>query len=417
MLRILLLAIVLLASAAVAPIPASAATRIEVLSTTRFQLRHDLDGVRRAPLYEDLFASTRVGLPNRADFNGVALMKLGTTFGSVGGDFDLYLLNGTVHWRRLSLGVTAGRQMLQTPGGLRIVDGISLTGRPHAKVRLTAAAGWIRDTEWNDLDGGALLLQGGGSLHLLPGANAGLELALRAGPTTTPRLDGRVHADALLPLPLTPRPWLIGSMRLDVGQLRRLRGGVSFHPIGPVSFEVLGRIDNAADHDGTMAERILANMTDSAVGGGGGGARLRSPGGVVVAANYLLTGYRVSEATEALGHSVDASVRWRHETVTLSADYMLRSSFGGSFHALGGGLSWVPHRVLGLRLAAQVVPYQKLRKPWQVAGWVLGEAAVRPARQLEIAIGGEYRTGALMQHDVRLNARLVVHLVVWRKPA
>jgi hypothetical protein len=396
--------------------PALAATRFEVLSTTRFQLRHDLDGARRAPLYEDLFASMRVGLKNRRDFNAVAMMKVGTTLGMTGGDLDLYLLNGTMHWRRLRLGLTFGRQMLSTPAGLRIVDGVSGNGRPHTKVRLNAAIGWLRDTEWDDLSGGALLVQGGGSVHFIPGANAGLDVAFRAGPTTSPRVDGRLHADALLKLPLTPRPWLMASMRFDTGQVRRVRGGVSFHPIGPLRFEVLGRLDNAADHDGTMAERILADMTSSVVGGGGVGARIRAPGGVLLSGNYLLTGYRVSEAKQTAGHSVDASARWGKEVFTLSVDYMLRSSYGGTFHAIGATLNYVPHRVVGLRFATQVVPYQKLSKPWKVAGWALGEAAIRPARQIEVALGGEYRTSALFQHDIRLNARLVVHLLFWQKP-
>ncbi len=412
--RGLLLVAILVFSAAA---PASAATRFEVLSTTRFQLRQDLDGARRAPLYEDVFASMRVGLPNRADFNAVALMKLGTTIGSTGGDLDLYLLNGTVHWRRLKLGVTVGRQMLSTPAGLRIVDGVSMTGRPVSKLAVTAGVGWLRDTEWDDLNGGSLLVQGGASVHAIPGANAGIELAFRAGPDTTPRADGRLHADALLPLPLTPRPWVTASMRLDTGEVRRVRGGVTFQPIGPLRFEVLGRLDNAADHDGTMAERILADMTHSVVGGGGVGARVRSPDGVTLSANYLVTGYRVSEAKQTVGHSVDASVRWGHEVLTVNADYMLRTSYGGTFHAIGAGLGWVPHRVIGLRLATQVVPYQKLAKPWRLAGWVLGEAAIHPTAEVEIAVGGEYRTSALFQNDFRVNARLVLHLLVWRKPA
>ena len=397
--------------------PALAGTRLEVLSTTRFQLRQDLDGARRAPLYEDLFASMRVGLPNRADFNAVAMMKLGTTIGSTGGDLDLYLLNGTVHWRRLKLGVTVGRQMLSTPAGLRIVDGVSANGRPHSRVRVSGGVGWLRDTEWNDLGGGALLVQGGASLHAIPGANAGLDVAFRAGPTTTPRVDGRLHADALLKLPLTPRPWITASMRFDTGQLRRIRGGVTFLPIGPLRFELLGRLDNAADHDGTMAERILADMTASVVGGGGAGARLRAGHNVIVSANYLLTGYRVSEAKATAGHSVDARVTWSREVFSVSADYMMRTSYGGSFHAIGARVDWVPHRIVGLRLAAQAVPYQKLNKPWRTAGWFRGEAAVRPVPEIEVAVGGEYRSSALMQHDFRLNARFVVHLLLFRKPA
>ena len=410
-----LLATILLTVLAVKP--ASAATRFEVLSTTRFQLRQDLDRAHKAPLYEDLFASMRVGMPNRTDFNALALMKVGTTIGSTGGDLDLYLLNGTIHWRQLRLGITGGRQIVSTPAGMRIMDGVFLTGRPHAKVRLSATIGWLRDTERDDLAGGALLVQGGGSVHFIPGANAGLDLAMRAGAETTLRVDARVHADALLPLPLTPRPWVIASMRLDTGQLRRLRGGVLFQPIGPLRFELLGRLDAAADRDGTMAERILADMTDSVVGGGGAGARLRSPDGVVLSANYLVTGYRVSPQLQTIGHSVDARLGWNSEVISVSADYMFRSSYGGTFHAVGARLSWVPHGILGLRFAGQVVPYRKLSKPWLLAGWVLGEAAIRPTREIEIAVGGEYRTGALMQHDLRVNARFVLHFVLWRKPA
>lgn len=411
--RILVLALL----AGLLAAPASAATRFELRSTTRFQLRQDLDQVHRAPLYEDIFASLRVGGPNRTDFSAVAMMKLGTTIGSTGGDLDLYLLNGTVHWRRKRLGLTFGRQLLQTPAGLRIVDGVHLTGRPHSRVRLSGSVGWLRDTEFDDFSGGALLLEGGGSLHLLPGANTGADLSLRAGPDTTPRLDLRAYADALLPLPLTPRPWIMASARLDRGELRRLRGGVTFQPIGPLRFEVLGRLDNAADRDGTMAERILADMTDSPIGGGGVGARIRSPQGVVVAANYLLTGYRVSTQRQTVGHSADASVGFGKHGRSITVDYMLRSSYGGSFHAIGTRMSWSPHHTIGLRLAAQAVPYQKLSKAWRLAGWALGEVAIRPVEQLEIAVGGDYRSGALMQHDFRLNARVDLHFLVWRKPA
>ena len=84
---------------------------------------------------------------------------------------------------------------------------------------------------------------------------------------------------------------------------------------------------------------------------------------------------------------------------------------------MGGRLGWVPHRVIGLRLVGQVVPYRKLSRPWRLAGWLLGEAAIRPARQIEIAGGAEYRSSALLQHDLRVNARLVVHVVAWRKGA
>lgn len=409
--------LVLAALAGLLAAPASAGTRFEVLSTTRLQLRQDLDQVHRAPLHEDIFASLRVGLPKHADFSAIAMMKLGTTLGATGGDLDLYLLNGTVHWRRHRAGLTFGRQILQTPSGLRIVDGVSASGRAHTKVRLSGAVGWLRDTEYDDLGGGTLLLQGGGSLHVLAGANAGADLAFRVGPDTSPRLDLRAHADALLPLPLTPRPWLIASARLDTGELRRLRGGVTFQPIGPLRFEVLGRLDNAVDRDGTMAERILADMADSPVGAGGLGIRLRSPHAVTVSANYLLSGYRVSTEKETAGHSVDAHLGWGHQGRSVSVDYMFRTSYGGTFHAIGAHLNWSPHHVIGLRLSGQVAPYQKLSKPWRLAGWALAEAALRPVEQLEIAVGGEYRTSALMQHDLRLNARLVVHFVLWRKPA
>jgi hypothetical protein len=397
--------------------PASAATRLELLSTTRFQLRQDFDGAVRAPLYEDVMASVRVGLPNRADFSGLAMMKLGTTLGATGGDVDLYLLKGTVHWRRLRLELTGGRMLLLTPAGLRVVDGVHLEGRPIKTLRLTADVGWLRDTERDDLNGGALVLQGGLSVHAVPGANAGAEISMRVGPETTPRLDARVTADALIKAPLTPRPWITASFRVDTGEVRRVHGGVQFHPIGPVGFELLGRLDNVVDRDGTMAELLLAAMTDSPVGGGGVGLRVRSPVGAVVSANYLLTGYRVSEALTTVGHSVDARVAWGKETASLYVDCMMRWSYGGTFTAVGLGGRWSPHPLFDLHARAQVAPFEKGSKPLSVAAWAFAEASFRPVAPLEITLGGEYRSTVLLEHDLRLNARLVVHLVAWRKPA
>lgn len=397
---------------------ATAGSRSEATSVTSIQLKQGLDRAMRMPLVEDLSARFAVDLSGPNLLTGMALLKLGTVFGEPGGDVDLYLLSVQWHRPRRSFRLIAGRQLLSTPAGLRIVDGASLRLRPTRKVTLNVAAGLVRDTERDDMVGGSMMLQGGAALAALPGTSASLLLALRAGPDATPRLDGRFSADAVIAAPLAPHPWIDGSFRLDSVGLRRLRGGLVLAPSPLLDVEITGRLAQAADEDGTMSERILADLTSSPVATVGASATLRTPIGLSATAGYALSRYEVSALLASAGHGVDARMRWSGRRGALEADYTLRTSYGGLFHGVGLRATLVPHKVLRFGAAGQVAPYQKGASPWRLAQWWLAEASVLPptAVPMEFKVGGEYRSGATMTHDVRLNASFVVHVAARGKP-
>lgn len=398
--------------------PALAETRVEASSTTTFQLRRELDGAWNAPLYEDLFGSLSVDLPKgRGEVRGLALLKLGTVLGRPpGGDVDLYLLRVSWLRRQKRLRLEGGRQIMRTASGLRIVDGLAFEARPVPVLRVEAAAGWIRDTERDDMVGGALLVQGGFGLSALPNANLGVMAGLRVGPDTAPRLDARINADAVLPIPLAPRPWADASFRLDSGGLRHLRGGLVFTPMHLVNFEVKARVDQVVDLDGTLARRILATMTDSPSVSVGGGARVRGPGGLAASASYHLKRFEVQQDYPGWGHGVDVRVGWLAAFFGLDFDYTFRTSYGGTFHAAGARISLTPHRAFQLVGTAQIAPYSKLAEPWKIAHWTMAEIVVRPHRVVEIRVGAEFRSGAVLAQDTRVNAVVTVHGAKRRAP-
>lgn len=391
---------------------ASAGARFEATSVTSIQLKQGLDRAMRLPLVEDISAAFAVDLPGPNLLSGTALLKLGTVIGQEGGDLDLYLLSLQWHRARRSLRLVGGRQLLVTPAGLRIVDGVSLRLRPTRSLTLNAAAGWLRDTERDDLRGGALLVQGGASVSALPGTDASLLLSLRAGPDTSPRLDGRFSADAVLAAPLAPHPWIDGSFRIDEVGLRRLRGGIVLAPSPRLDVEIKGRVVRATDEDGTMSERILTDLASSPVVTLGAAATLRAPIRLSAHFGYGLSRYDVNPDYAATGHGIDASVRWTPSKAALEASYTLRTSYGGVFHGVGLRATLAPHAALRFGVAGQVAPYQKATAAWRLAQWWLAEVSLLPPSPMptEFKIGGEYRAGAVLAHDVRVNASFLVHL-------
>lgn len=394
----------------------AAGGQVDVTSVTSIQVRQSLDRARHVPLVQDLSAAFAVHVPGPNLLTGAALLKLGTVFGTQGGDVDLYLLS--VSWRRprRSFRLVGGRQLLTTPTGLRIVDGASLHVQPTRALTVRAAAGWLRDTERNDLIGGALLLQGGASVSAFPGTYATVQMSFRAGPDLAPRLDGRISADAVIAAPLAPHPWIDASFRVDSVGLRRVRGGVVLTPSPIFDVEVKGRVARAADEDGTMSERILADLTSGPVATVAASTTVRTPLRLSGRFGYGVSHYDVNPGFSAWGHGVDARVRWSHDRAGLEASYMLRSSYGGFFHGIGIRATVRPHEVLRIGVAGQVAPYRKLAHPWQLAQWWLAEAAVLPPTPIpmEFKVGGEYRAGATMAHDFRLNASFVVRVAAGR---
>lgn len=403
-----LLAALIGAVAALGPPTASAAPRLEVTSRTSIQLRQELDRALRMPLVEDLSAAFVADLPGPNLLSGTALLKLSTVVGDPGGDLDLYLLSLRWYRPRRNFRLVAGRQLLTTPAGLRIVDGASLRMQPNRALSVTAAAGWLRDTERDDLLGGSLLLQGGAALSVLPGAQASMLMSLRAGPQTSLRLDGRFSADAVIAAPLAPHPWIDASFRVDSVGLRRIRGGLVLAPSPILDVEVKARVVRVADEDGTLSERILADLASSPVVSVGASTTVRTPVRLSGTFGYAISHYEVGPEYAAGGHGVDAKVRWSGAGATVEADYILRTSYGGVFHGVGAHATVVPHEVVRLGVAAQVAPYRKASHPWRIAQWWLAEITIVPPPPvpLEVTIGGEYRSGATMAHDLRLNASL-----------
>ena len=391
-----------------AALSAHAETRLYGTSTTSIQLREDLDGVVRAPLYQTFHGGMAYDLGQGLQLSSLSLVKLGTVFGSPGGTVDLYLLNVGLHRYRGQLRLVAGRQLLRTARGVRIVDGVSFRLHPAAAIWVDAAAGWLRDMELDDASGGAVLLQGGAGLSVLPGTRAGAHVGFRAGPDTSPRLDARLSAEVVIPAPLAPRPWIDASFRLDEGGPRYVRGGVVLTPIHLFDFEFRGRVDQVVDHDGTMARRILADMTDSPVASLQAIATVRAKGGFSASGSYQASRYDVGADLESQGHGVDVDVHWRNARAGLGGAYVFRSSYGGVYHSAGVDAHLQPHRLIRFEVVARAIPYRKSVGPWRLAQWYMAEASVRPNEHIAIMVGGEYRAGAKLEHDLRLNASLTI---------
>lgn len=402
------LAIVVVAMCLAQPAAARAETFLYGRSTTSIQLREDLDGVLRAPLYQTFHGGLSYDLGEDLQLSSLALVKLGSVLGHPSGTVDLYLLNVGLHRYRGRLRLTGGRQLLRTARGVRIVDGLSFRLHPAAAVWVDAAAGWLRDMESDDFAGGSMLLQGGAGLSFLPGTRVGAHVGFRAGPDTSPRLDARVSAELVIPAPASPRPWIDASFRLDDGGPRYVHGGVVFTPIHLFDFEVRGRIDRVVDHDGTLARRILADMTDSPVASLQGIATVRARGGFSAAASYQASRYDVGAGLVSNGHGLDLSARWRRSGGGLAGSYVFRSSYGGVYHSLGVDAHLQPHRVVRLEAIARAIPYRKAVGPWRLAQWYMAQVSVHPDEHFSVMVGGEYRAGAKLQHDVRLNASLTI---------
>ena len=394
-----------------------AGARVDATSLTSIQVRQELERAHRAPLVEDLSAAFAIDLPGPNLLTGTALLKLGTVLGAPGGDVDLYLLSVAWHRPRRRFRLIAGRQLMHTPTGMRIVDGAALRVQPLKVLTVNVAAGWLRDTEASSFTGGALLVQGGASVSFFPGTDASALLSFRAGPDTTPRVDGRFTADAVIAAPLAPHPWIDASIRFDAGGLRRLRGGVVLTPSPIVDVEVKARLVRAVDEDGTMSERILAELASSPVVTVGASTTVRTPIRLSGTFGYGVSRYDVNPDYSAWGHGVDARVRWSSRRASVDVDYTLRTSYGGVFHGFGARATLLPHKLVRVGVAGQVAPYHKaVAHPWRVAQWWLAEATLLPPTQIpmELKIGGEYRSGAAMADDLRLNASFLVR-VGWRK--
>jgi len=406
--QVLLAVAVGLVAAIAQPSPAYADTFLYGRSTTSIQLREDLDGVVRAPLYETFHGGLSYDLGADLQLSSLALVKLGTVLGHPGGTVDLYLLNVGLHRYRGRLRLVGGRQLLRTARGVRIVDGVSFRLHPAAAIWIDAAAGWLRDMELDDFSGGSMLLQGGAGLSLLRGTLLGAHVGFRAGPTTTPRLDARLSAEAVLPAPWAPKPWIDASFRLDAGGLRNVRGGVVLTPIHLVELEVRGRVDQVVDHDGTLARRILADLTDSPVASLQGIATLKVRGGFSATASYQASHYRVGADLPNHGHGADVDVRLHRSGFGVSGGYVFRSSYGGLYHSLGLDAYLQPHRAVRLEAVARAIPFRKVIGPWGLAQWYMAQVSVHPNEHLQIVVGGEYRAGATLQHDLRLNASVTL---------
>lgn len=380
-----------------------AETIVEGRSETRFQLRRDLEGTLRAPLIEDLYGAFTTDLPGAGDLSGYAMLKLDTVFPRPGGNVDLYVASLVFQRAQQRLRLALGRQFLQTPAGLRLVDGASLQVRPTRVLRLQADAGWLRDTERDDLWGGAFLLQGQAALTALPGARLAAQVGFRVGPDTSARGDARVMADAVLPVRLAPQPWIDAAFRLGEQGLRHLRGGLILHPLPSIDLQAQGRVDRVVDEDGTLAQRILADLTASDVASLGGDLTIRGGHGLAVSGGYRASHYLVSADLETVGHSIDVQGAWRGSRGVLLASWMLRSGFGGVFTAFGVDATVHLHPAVRLQGSGQVVPYHKLRGGWKTAASVLAEAGFRPIKPLELAVGVQYRTGEPFAHDLRVH--------------
>ncbi len=408
--RLHLVAVVILVAGLLAPTPAVADPVVELGSVTSIQLRQDLDRVLRLPLYEDVSARVTADLPGTWRLRASALLRLDTVIRAPGGDVDLYL--GSIQLRRARRAVRfeIGRHLLRTPAGLRMADGVSVTARPARAVRVQGAAAWLRDWEFDDFGyGGEVLVQGGVTVEPIRGLFASGLLAMRVGPQTSLRMDAQFTADAVLPARWAPHPWIDGSFRVDSGALRRLRGGLELTPSARTRLEVFGSVVNVADPDGTMAQRILQQMTSAPTGSGGLRGSMRFAGGLSATAAYRVTGYRVGPSLVAVGHGVDVAGRWSMAGVGLRADYQLRTSYAGVFHAAGVQATLTPHRRVSLTARGQVAPYRKGTRPWAVAHWWLARVAVRPADPVELGLGGEYRSGALLKHDLRVTLTVAIH--------
>jgi len=390
------------------PSSASAETFLYGRSTTSIQVRQDLDGAIRAPLYQTFHGGLSYDLGQDLQLSSLSLMKMGTVVGAPGGTVDLYLLNVGLHRHRAQLRLVAGRQLLRTSRGVRIVDGLSFRLRPAAAIRVDAAAGWLRDPEGGSFVGGAMLAQGGVAVSVLPGTKVAAHVGMRVGPDTTPRVDARLSGDLVIPAPLSPRPWVDASFRLDDGGPRYVRGGVVFTPIHVVDFEIRGRLDQVVDHDGTLARRILADMTDSPVASLQGIVTLRARGGFSAAVRYQASRYDVGADLASNGHGVDLDARWHGTAVGVSGSYVFRSSYGGTYHSVGVDAHLQPHRVVRLEAIARAIPFRKVVGPWRLAQWYLAQVSVRPNDHLELIAGGEYRAGAKLARDLRVNASLTI---------
>lgn len=377
-------------------------------SATTIQLRQDLGGALEAPIHEDLYGAFFARLPGSFAISGMTLMRVGALFGKPGAHLNLYLLQATLTHPRRSFQLTAGRQLLRTPEGLRMIDGVVVSFRPALRVRLEGAAGWVRNSEVDQLTRGALMLQASAWASLLPATSAQVELGFRAGPEDTPRLDVRLLADAVIPAPLAPRLWVDSAFRLDQGKPRHLRGGVVLTPNHLVNVEVRGRLDQVTDQDGTLSQQILAELTKSPVASLGAAGNLNLPGNISASAAYWVRRYQVRPEFAASGHGIDAAARWSGKRASVRADYMFRNGYGGSFHSVSVSANLRPHRIVDVQLVGQVAPYSKLRKNWRTAHSWRGDVGVRIVEPLELRIGGEYRSGAVFADDLRLNAAVIL---------
>ena len=402
------LAIVVVATSLAPMTAARAETRLYGTSTTSIQLREDLDGVIRAPLYQTFHGGMAYDLGQGFQLSSLSLMKLGTVLGAPGGTVDLYLLNVGLHQYRGQLRLVGGRQLLRTARGVRIVDGVSFRLHPAAAIWIDAAAGWVRDMERDDAAGGAMLVQGGAGLSVLPGTRLGAHVGFRAGPDTTPRLDARLSGEVVIPAPLAPRPWIDASFRLDEGGPRYVRGGIVFTPIHLFDFEFRGRVDQVVDHDGTLARRILSDMTDSPVASVQAIATVRARGGFSASGSYQASRYEVGADLESQGHGIDVDAHWRKQRGGLGAAYVFRSSYGGLYHSAGLDAYLRPHRLIRFEAVARAIPFRKAVGPWRLAQWYMAQASVHPNEHVAILVGGEYRAGAKLEHDLRLNASLTI---------
>jgi hypothetical protein len=397
-------------AAVVAAGPAWAEGYVEASSVTRVQLRSDLEGALQTPLYEDLWVAFETDGGALGKLSGRGLLKLGSLAEPSELGVDLYLL--ALALERRSLRLDLGRQLAETASGLRILDGARLRLQPRRGVDLGLQVGWLRDTELNDFGGGALLVGAGIGSTLWPGARLGLDVDFRTGPGTSPRADGRLTGSFAFRAPAAPRPWFDLGLRLDKGRFRRARLGLELWPTSYVAVSVLGRFDQPSDTDGFMAQRILDNLSGTPMYGGGARLRLRLPHHLGLAGTYGMIWFEQESGLATPGHSVDVELSWSalEELLRLGTSYGFRLGDGGSYHAAGLRVGLQPHRVVRLRLLGELAPFLKLREGWQLAAWVRADLLITPLPYLDLSVGGEYRSGALLASDLRFNAALGLRL-------
>ena len=317
-----------------------------VESETVVQVRQDLFGQPQVPVGQYLRVVEQVGPLAVQGYAGLEWMA--------GGQADLYTLSlsgsqGPASW-------SAGR--LMAPAVLRP---------------------WLLDGARAELRFGAFRLGAWGGLarHLgttgLPSARA--EVGWSGGPVTL-RTGGMVqagslHGDAELWLvgaglrsPSLRLLWVGGDEAVDWGRVE-----LEVRPMGRLRTTVHAQHREAVDPQALFGEALTATLAPGGVDELGGSLKLSSSSWASWHGSYALlaTGGLLQPLDEVgWGHAVDLRYQPAPSTVWVSPAYRFRSGPGGVFHALYA-VSELGNETRRLRLQAGVVPYHKLREPWDTA--------------------------------------------------